>query len=374
MLKLTIKKDDLIRGVGQTSAIAEKRSSMPILSHILVEVEDNKMRLTATDMEISFQGSYPVEMTSPGRLTVPAKKFNEVVRLLSNEQVELSEVDNFVLDLTAGKFNTQMYGLSPDDFPKMAHDENMEFITLDGPSLADVINKTIFSVATEETRYNLAGILMEKVKNQQGEDIVQFVSTDGHRLNIASLSATNIDRLELPKGALLSRKGMHELKRLAESSETVQLGVGANSLVATIEDSILVMRLLDGRFPDYNLAIPKDNDKTITVPRKKMLETLKRISIMRSDEDKGVKFKIEPGQITISAISREVGAAEETMEVEYTGEPLDAGFNPQFFIDALTALRSENIMINCRESTTPAVITAPEDPGYCGVIMAIKSK
>ena len=374
MLKLTIKKDDLIRGVGQTSAIAEKRSSMPILSHILMEVEDNKMRLTATDMEISFQGSYPVEMSSPGRITVPAKKFNEVVRLLSNEQVEIFETENFTLDLTAGKFNTQMYGLSPDDFPKMAIDEDMEFITLDGPSLADVINKTIFSVATEETRYNLSGILMEKIKTPGGEDIIQLVSTDGHRLNIASLPATDMDRLDLPKGALVSRKGMHELKRLAESSETVQLGVGNNSMVATIEDSILVMRLLDGRFPDYNLAIPKDNNKIITAPRKTMLETLKRISIMRSDEDKGVKFKIEPGQMTISAISREVGAAEETMEVEYTGEPLEAGFNPQFFIDSLTALRSEKVIISCLESTTPAVITAPEDPGYCGIVMAIKNK
>ncbi len=372
MLELKIKKDDLARGVGQTSAIAEKRSSMPILSNILLDAENGELKLTATDMEISFQGSFPAEIVTPGRLTVPAKKLNEVVRLLAADEVSLREADNFTLGLAAGQFSTQMYGLSPADFPQMPPVDDLGYIDIEGPALAAVIDKTIFSVAMEETRYNLSGVYVEKVEDEEGRTVLRFVSTDGHRLNLAGLAAPNLAELELPKGVLISKKGVSELRRLADGSETIKLGVTANSLVARTAASVLVMRLLDGRFPDYNLVIPKNNDKHLGAGRKELLEALKRIATMSSDDYKAVKFKMEPGLLTISSMTPELGKAEESLAVEYEGSALESGFNPRFFIEVLTALASEKIRISFHEASNPALITAAEDPGYNGVIMSMK--
>ncbi|MDR1045553.1 MAG: DNA polymerase III subunit beta [Candidatus Adiutrix sp.] len=371
MLALKIKKDDLARGVGQTSAIAEKRSSMPILSNILLEAEGGELRLTATDMEISFQGSYPAEVGEAGRLTVPAKKFNEVVRLLNADEVSLSEAPNFSLGLSAGQFSTQIYGLSPADFPQMPAVDNIQYIDLEGPALAGVIDKTIFSVAMEETRYNLSGVYVEKVE-YEGRLSLRLVSTDGHRLNLAGLYTPELASLELLRGVLISKKGLAELRRLAEGSEMVRLGVTSSSLVARGAASVLVMRLLDGRFPDYNMVIPKDNDKHLTAPRKDLLEALKRIATMSSDDYKAVKFKIGPGQLTISSMTPDLGQAEESLAVEYDGPPLEAGFNPRFFIEALSALASAKIKISLFDAEKPALLTAAEDPGYSGVIMSMR--
>ena len=371
MLALKIKKDDLARGVGQTSAIAEKRSSMPILSNILLEAAEGELKLTATDMEISFQGSYPAEVAVSGSLTIPAKKFNEVVRLLNADEVSLQETDNFSLALSAGHFSTQMYGLSPADFPQMPEVSSIQYIDIDGPVLAGVIEKTIYSVAMEETRYNLSGVYVEKV-DYEGDLSLRLVSTDGHRLNMAGFSTPDLPNLELLKGVLVSRKGLSELGRMAALADVVKLGVTTTSLVAKTATSILVMRLLEGRFPDYNLVVPKGNDKHLVASRKELLEALKRIATMSSDDYKAVKFKIEAGQLTISSMTPELGKAEEFLAVEYDAETLEAGFNPRFFIEALSALSSEKVKISVNKPDTPALISAAEDPGYSGVIMSMK--
>ncbi len=371
MLSLTIKKEDLAKGVGQTSAIAEKRSSMPILSNILMEAEGEELKLTATDMEISFQGSYPAEVSVPGRLTVPAKKLNEVVRLLNAAEVNLSEADNFSLNLVAGQFSTQMYGLSPADFPQMPPLDNIQYIEVEGPVLAGAIDKTIFSVAMEETRYNLSGVFLEKIE-YEGALSLRLVSTDGHRLNMAGFTTPDLANLEMLKGVLVSKKGLSELKRMAEGAEIVKLGVTASSLAAKTPAAALVMRLLDGRFPDYNMVVPKDNHKHVLAGRKELLEALKRIATMSSDDYKAVKFKIEAGLLTISSMTPELGKAEEGLAVEYEGETLESGFNPRFFIEALSALSSEKVKISFNEPATPALLSGAEDPGYCGVIMSMK--
>ncbi|MGL4208146.1 MAG: DNA polymerase III subunit beta [Candidatus Adiutrix sp.] len=371
MLALSIKKDDLVKGMGQTSAIAEKRSTMPILSNILLEAEGGELKITATDMEITFQGTYPAEVTSPGSLTVPAKKLSEVARLLNAETVCLSEGENFTLNLAAGQFSTQMYGLSPADFPRMAAVENIQFVDFEGAALSGVIEKTMNSISLEETRYNLSGVYIEKIEFE-GALSLRFVSTDGHRLNMAALSAPDLPNLELLRGVLVSKKGMSELKRMAETSEIVKIGVTQNNLLAKAGGAILVMRLLDGRFPDYTMVVPKSNDKTMIANRKEFLDALKRIATMSSDEYKAVKFSLENRLLTITSMTPELGKAEESLAVEYDCDKIESGFNPRFFIEALNTLVSDKVRVNYSESNTPVLLSAAEDPGYTGVIMSMK--
>ena len=371
MLALKIKKDDLLRGVGQTSPIAEKRSAMPILSNVLLEAEADRLVITATDMEISFQGAYPAEVLTPGQLTVPAKKLNEVVRQLNAEEVSLAEEENFTLRLISDTYYALMSGLSPADFPRMPAADDLAFINLDARELAGAIDKTIFSVLQEEARYNLSGIFLEKVE-YEGRPSLRLVSTDGLRLNLAGFQAQDLSNLDLPKGVLVSKKGMNELRRLAETTETVRLALSDGGLVARGPNSVLVMRLLDGRFPDYNLVLPKDNNKRLLVGRKELLDALKSVAPMSSNDYKVVKFALEPGRLVISAMTPGLGQAEQSLKVEYEAAPLEIGFNPHFFIEALGALAGEQVRLSFLEAANPALITAPEDPGYSGVIMSMK--
>ncbi|MDR2725698.1 MAG: DNA polymerase III subunit beta [Candidatus Adiutrix sp.] len=372
MLALKIKKDELARGVGQTSAIADKRSALPLLSNILLEADEGRLRLTATDMEISFQGTYPAEVVTPGRLTVPARTFNDLVRNMPAEEVKLAEDANFVLLLSAGRYNDTILGASPDDFPAMPPVDDIPFLDLAGRDLQGVIDRTIYSVAKDETRYNLSGIYMEKVE-YEGRPNLRLVSTDGHRLNLAGLYTPDLAKLELPKGVLAPSKGLGELRKLTEGAETVRLGFSGESLVARSQNAVLVMRLQDGRFPDYNLVLPKDNHRHLLADRRELLEALKHVEIMcAGGEYKVVKLALTAGRLVISTVNPNRGQAEAALEAEYEGEPLEIGLNPRYCLEALGPLDSEKVRLSFLEASNPVLLTAAEDPGYSGVIMSMK--
>jgi DNA polymerase-3 subunit beta len=373
MLALKIKKEDLARGVGQTSAIADKRSALPLLSNILLEAEDGRLRLTATDMEISFQGSYPAEIAAPGRLTVPARIFNDVVRSnLPAEEISLAEEANFTLALTAGRYKATLFGNTPDDFPAMPPVDDLPFLELSARDFQGVIDRTIYSVAKDETRYNLSGIYLEKVEFE-GRPNLRLVSTDGHRLNLAGLYTPDLAKLDLPKGVLVPAKGLGEARKLTEGAETVRLGLSGDSLVARGPNTVLVMRLQEGRFPDYNLVLPKDNNRHLLVDRRELLETLKRVEpLCAGGEYKVVKLTLTPGLLVISAVNPNQGLGEESLEGEYADEPLEIGFNPRYCLEALGSLASEKVRLSFREASNPILLTAAEDPGYNGVIMSTK--
>ena len=372
MLALKIKKDELARGVAQASAIADKRSTLPLLSNILLEAEDGRLRLTATDMEISFQGAYPAEVESPGRLTVPARTINEQVRTLSAEEVRLVEDANFTLLLSAGPLKATIFGTGPEDFPAMPPVDDMPFLNLSGRDLQGVIDRTIYSVSKDETRYNLSGIYIEKVE-YEGRPNLRMVSTDGHRLNLSGLYTPDLSNLELPKGVLAPSKGLGVVRKLAEGAETVRLGFSGDSMVARGQNVVLVMRLQDGRFPDYNLVLPKDNHRHLLVDRRALLEALKNVEIMCAGGDyKIVKLTLSPGQLIICAVNPNRGQAEYALEAEYEGEPLEIGLNPQYCMEALVPLVSEKVRLSFLEAVNPVLLTAAEDPGYSGVIMSMK--
>jgi len=374
MLALKIKKDELARGVGQTSAIADKRSALPLLSNVLLEAEEGRLRLTATDMEISFQGTYPAEVVTPGRLTVPARTFSDLVRNINipAEEVKLAEDANYTLLLSAGPYNDKILGAGPDDFPAMPPVDDIPFLDLAGRDLQGVIDRTIYSVAKDETRYNLSGIYIEKVE-YEGRPNLRLVSTDGHRLNLAGLYTPDLAKLDMSKGVLAPSKGLGELRKLTEGAETVRLGFSGESLVARSQNAVLVMRLQDGRFPDYNLVLPKDNHRHLLVDRRELLEALKHVGIMcAGGEYKVVKLALSPGRLVISAVNPNQGQSEAGLEAEYEGEPLEIGLNPRYCLEALSPLVSEKVRLSFLEAANPVLITAAEDPGYSGVIMSMR--
>jgi len=367
MLELRIKKEELLKGVSQTQSIAEKRSSMPILSNILLEVRDSRLAITATDLEISFRGFYEAEVQNEGRLTVPARKFYEIVRGMVDEDLVLKETKQSGLNLIGSRANYQLLGLPPDDFPPMPDYEQVDYMEMSSELMVDMIDKTIFSVSLEETRYNLAGVFLEKYE-KENKSFLRMVSTDGHRLSLVEKESVEARQMTLEKGVIISRKGLNEMRKMAESEKSLKMGFSTNSAVARGEDGILVMRLLEGRFPDYQLVIPKKIDKTMKASRKEFLEMLRRISVISPS----VLFTLSPKELQLSAVNPDLGEAKETLPVEYEGDQLEMGFNPRYFIEAGSALKSEVITIGFQAVGNPCVVSSPEDSGFTGVIMPIK--
>lgn len=371
MLNLRVKKEELLKGLSQTQSIAERRSSMPILSNVLLEVLDGHLAITATDLEVSFKGTYEADVTEEGRLTVPARKFYEIVRILSDEELSLKESENHSLTITGSRSTYQLNGLSPEDFPPMPEYGDMGFLEVDAGLLIDMIEKTIYSIATEETRYNLAGVYVERA-DQDDKVFLRMVSTDGHRLSLIEKDIAALSSLEMEKGVIISRKGITEVRKLADESENLKLGFTTNSAVVKTDQALLIMRLLEGRFPDYNLVIPKKNDKIMNANRKEFLEMLRRVSVMSSDEYKGVKFTLSPKELNLIAINPDLGEARESLPVDYEGEPLEIGFNPRYFIEALSSLKSDLVAIAFQESDNPCIVKSEGDQGFLGVIMPMK--
>ena len=371
MLELKLKREELLKGVSQTQSIAEKRSSMPILSNVLLEVQNGQLAITATDLEITFRGTYEAEIITDGRLTVPARKFYEIVRVLGDEEFVLRETETQGLIITGSRSTYQLHGLSPEDFPPMPDYNEVRYVEIEADILLDMIEKTIYSIAMEETRYNLAGVFIEKT-DLDGRGILRMVSTDGHRLSLIEKEMGDLADLDLPKGVIISRKGMMEMKKMAEEGGTLQLGFTSNSAVMKNDRVVLVMRLLEGRFPDYTLVIPKKNDKIMTTARKGFLEMLRRVSVMSSDDYKGVKFTLSPKELALTAVNPDLGEARESLPVEYEGDQVEIGFNPRYFIETLTALRSETVKMALLDAGNPSMLSASEDKGFTGVIMPMK--
>jgi DNA polymerase-3 subunit beta len=371
MLELKVKKDELLKGMSQTQSIAEKRSSMPILSNVLLDVVEGRLVISATDLEITFKGSYEAEILSEGRLTVPARKFYEIVKVLSDDTLTLTETENHGLRIKGSRSKYQLNGLSPEDFPQMPEFEGVSFIRLPGETLGGMIEKTIYSVAMEETRYNLAGVYFEKV-DVGDKGLIRMVSTDGHRLSYVERQVGDTTSLALPKGVILSRKGVIEIRKLSEEAGEVELGFTSNSVVFKTPNVVLVSRLLEGRFPDYNLVLPKKNDKVMLVGRKDFLEMLRRVSVMTGDEHKGVKFTISPKELTLSTVNPDLGEARESLPVEYEGEELEMGFNPRYYIEAVSPLAGDLVRMAFQDVGNPCEVKSADEPGFTGVIMPMK--
>ncbi|MDR1545403.1 MAG: DNA polymerase III subunit beta [Deltaproteobacteria bacterium] len=372
MLQFRIKRDDLQKGLNQAGTVAEKRTSIMILNNIHIAAADGEMTLTATDLETTFKGRFPAEVIEPGTLTVPFKTFRDLIRSCSGDVVLLKESDNYSVELDCGSFNTSLFGLSPENYPKTPEIEDVNFIELESRDIIDAINKTLFSVSAGEDTYNLAGIYLIK-EEEDDETRFRLVSTDAQRLNVSTIPIRSQEPFELESGIIVPRKGMQELRNLAETVDRISLGLSSVSgLAAKTDTAFLVVRLLEGSFPDYKTILPTSNDKLVYVQRKEMLDALKRIVIMTDAGYRVAIFTFTEDLLTIGSTNPNLGKAEEKLRVEYQGPDITSvGFNPLHFVEALSNMRSDRITIQLKEGKVPYLFTGPEDPGYFGIIMSM---
>lgn len=370
-MELTVAKEDLSKGLAKSQSVVEKRTSMPILSNVLLDAEGDKVTITATDLETSFVGVYPARVSKPGRLTVPARKLYEIVKELPGEDVYLREKDNSYLHLSAGRANYDLVGLAADDFPELPEVNDIPELTFEGEILAEMIEKTMFSISQEETRFNLAGLYVHKRQVDEGPRL-RFVSTDGHRLSLVDREVGGLDQFTLDEGVIIPRKGVAEMRKLAEEGGDLVLGLNQNFAVVRKDEVLLILRLQEGSFPDYEVVIPKIVKRKAVVNRRAFSEVLKRMAIMSIDRFHGVRLDFKEGLLEVISQNPELGEAREALEMDYQGEPFQAGFNARYYLDLCAAMRSEDIGLGFQDEQNPCMVTGEGDPGFLGVIMPMR--
>jgi DNA polymerase-3 subunit beta len=367
-MEFKIEKGDFIKVLQRMQGIVEKRNTMPILSNILIDADQNtgKVNITATDLEIFIKASCSATVKKNGSVTVNARKFFEIIKELPEETVNVSAKNGERVTIKSGKARFNILGLPAKEFPAFPAIEEKKLVKFEPQTLKDMVDKTAFAVSTDETRYNINGFLLEKEGTK-----IRMVTTDGHRLAQIEKEAEEIPGEK--EGVILPRKGVLELRRLLEEKEeSFFLGISKKTATMKKDSTVINIRLIEGEFPDYKQVVPKDNDKEMLANREVLLGSLKRVSILSSDKIKGVKFGLEKGKLTLSSSSPEMGDATEELEVDYKENSLEIAFNARYFIDMLEAVDEEEIEILLKDQLSPCVLRPKGAINYTCVVMPMR--
>jgi len=373
MLKLTAEKEKLISALSKALPIVDKKTIMTIINNVLLYTKEGELVIEATDLEISFRTIISAHVEEEGSLTINARKLYEIVKEISQSKIVLEELENYWLKIPVGdKAEYTIAGLAPDEFPKFRQFPQKESISIPGKIIKDLVERTIFSVSYDDSKYALSGILMQIEKpEEQANMTIRMVSSDGHRLNLAeaTLEEGRPEGLD-PLSVIILRKGANELKKLADLNEQLSFTADEKFLYVKTKIDQLVIRLIEGTFPDYQAIIPKKRNRSILFNRKDVLSTLKRISIVIQDPTfKGIKVSVSPNMMKMESLDKKIGQAEEKVEIGYSGEPFEMAFNARYLIEVLQVMNSETVELSFNDEDSPIVVEGEDDKGFVALIM-----
>jgi len=371
-MKLTIERAAFLKALGHVQSVVERRTTIPILSNVLLRAEPDRLALSATDMDLEIVERVAGRIEREGRTTAPAHTLYDIVRKLrEGAQIEIeTSGERNAMVLRSGRSTFTLACLPPEDYPLMASGELPYNFSLSATELRTLIDRTRFAISTEETRYYLNGIYLHATKADE-VPVIRAVATDGHRLA----------RMEmvLPEGAagmpgiIIPRKTVLELRKLVEESEDeVQIGLSETKIRLTIGEAALTSKLIDGTFPDYDRVIPSNNDKVLEVECESFAEAVDRVSTISTEKSRAVKLAIENGNLRVSATSPENGTAEEEVEVRYSASPLEIGFNSRYLLDIAEQIEGEWAQFVMSDAGSPTLVRDGADPSALYVLMPMR--
>lgn len=365
-MEFRIQKSEFLRGLRLAQGIADRKSTMPILANVLLRTEGkSKILLAATDLNVSVSAELAAKVEKEGGLTVGAKPLHEIVANLPGEDVVFKRAENNWADIKAAKVAYKLVGMPDRDFPKMPDHREVKYAKCDAAVLREMIDKTLFSVSNDETRFHLNGVFFECDGAK-----ARMVSTDGHRLSKVERTLTGGPTL--PTGVIIPKKGLVEIKRAVEGERNaVDLAIHGSHVFIKTGDVALAVKLIESQFPPYEQVIPKTNQKVAVIDRTALLEALKRASLMAS-ETRGVRFSFEPGVLRIASDNPELGEVREEVEIDFAGDPVSVGFNPRYFTDLLGQMVGDQIRVEVAGDLDPAVVRPREGDDYLGVVMPMR--
>ena len=365
-MKFSIVKSDLLRPLSHIYSVVEKRNTIPILSNTVIEALDGHIAFTATDMEIDIVEKIQSSTISNGKLTVSAHTLYDIVRKLPDGSEIIVSANENNLILSCGKSEFMLPTLPFDDYPIMTDISGGKSFSISSVDLQNLIDNTKFAISLEETRYYLNGIFLH-----QNDNLLRAVATDGHRLAQAEIN--------LPTGAegmpsiIIPRKTVGELRKLLDDTEAdIPITVSSNKIKFSINNCTLTSKLIDGSFPDYQRVIPKGNTKNLVISTKEFKEAVDRVSTISIEKSRAVKLSLSKNNLILKVYSHDSGNASEEMEVSFEYDSMEIGFNSKYLLDIALQIQGKDIQFSLSDSSSPALITDPEQEGIIFVLMPMR--
>lgn len=348
-MKIKVSKENLLKGIQTVYPVVPSRSTLPILSHLLLEAKGDILQLTATDLEMGITTKVPAEVVEEGAIAVPAKRLNDLIKELPNEVLQVNSKKNQQITMECGRGLFKIMGLAKEEFPKLPPAPGHDAIVIDQGVLQAMLALTSFSVSKDESRYILTGILFTTK-----EGMLRLVSTDGRRMAMVERQPkTNVSG---EHHKVVPEKALSELMRLLGDEPTTKIQIKENQITFDLGNTQLISRLIEGKFPNYEQVIPAESPNKLTVDREQFLLATRRISLWSTQESPSIRLDLRSGQMIISKQSPEIGEAHEDLQVQYNGPEFSIGFNPSYLIDVLKALPDGNVEMELPGPDRPGVI------------------
>jgi DNA polymerase III subunit beta len=360
-MEITVSKFELLRELTATQGVVERKTTIPILSNYLFEAAGDKLSLTATDLDLSLRTSCAAKVKKEGSCTIPARKLHDYVKLLPDADITIKLLENHWVSIRCGRSNTKMVGMAKSNFPSLPTFPTAGVVKIPAQVLRNMIAKTGFAIASEESRYTLNGALMV-LKPES----ITMVATDGHRLSHIERPATKFEGVSGEMKTLVPKKAMDELKSLLDSTdaEDIEFAKDESTLYFRIGSRLLTSRQLTGQFPNFEAVLPKDNSKSIAVHGDELGQAISRVAQFADERSRAVKMRLEKGELKLSASSTEMGESEDTIEIDYQGELLAIGFNAQYLLDFLKATGGGEIKLEFKDSQSAGQMRPAEGEEY----------
>ena len=371
-MNFKIKKQDIVDTLSKVQGLTGRKSNLAITANILISTTDSGITMVVTDLETGFKGQYPAEIESHGTIAINSRKFYEIVKEFPSDDIQIDEIENHWIKIGNKTVEYNIVGMNPEDFPETPQIDDIDFFNMDSNVFKNMIEKMIIiSGASDEKRAHITGIYFEII-HKEDKNIIRMVSTDGNRLSKIDQVYEKDVNLPGEQGVIIPKKGMNEVIKFLDSEGMVQVGIKNNNFIIKKDSETVIIRLLEGDFPEYADIIKKGASHVIPIDRNMFLMMLKRMSILSSENYKGVIFNFTENKLLIRTTNPDIGESKEDMDIDFKGDSIEVAFNPKYFIDTLSVIDSEKIIINIIDEEKPCLIERENDDTYISVNMPMR--
>jgi len=371
-MRVTVRKAEILPVLSRVQGITGRRTNLAITTNVLLRTTPSGISISATDLETGFEGKYSAAVETQGTVAINSRKLFEIFKDFPSDEILLEEKENHWIEIGNQNVEYHIVGLNPEDFPEIPKIEDADFFELNSSVLSEMIAKTvIIGAAADDRRTHIIGVYAERIEDS-GRKIFRLVSTDGSRLSKADFIFESKADLPLGSGVLIPKKSLVEVGKFLESEEKLSIAFKDKNFILKKEGETIIIRLLEGEFPKYADIIVKPEGHIVSMDRQMFLMMLKRMSILSSEEYKGVIFNFQNNQLTVSSTNPEIGESKEDMPVEFKGKKITVMFNPRFFIDTLNVINDEKVLLSIVNEERPCLIEGEKDKSFLSVIMPMR--
>ncbi|MBL0318821.1 MAG: DNA polymerase III subunit beta [Alphaproteobacteria bacterium] len=367
---VSVKRDVFLKALSHIQSVIERRNTIAILSNVKIEAIGSSVQLTATDMDLTVVESVPATVSKEGAITIQAHTLYDIVRKSEDESISIaSSAKQGQVNVLSGSSEFTLLTLPAREFPNIDTAGTSHHFSLPSSEFLQLLEKTSFAASTEETRYYLNGVYLHAV--QGDSPTLRTVATDGHRLALAQVSLP-VGAEQIP-GVILPRKTVNELRKIIQDSEKeVKISISQSKIVIHVGELVIISKLIDGTYPDYNRVIPKQNDKILEVSTQQFIQTVDRVSTVSSEKTRGIKANLQQGKMLLSAAREDNHAGHEEISVSYAATPLEIGFNGRYLLDALAHVEGDTVQFTIADAGNPILIRDTSNVGVLFVIMPMR--